>query len=187
MPQRRSLTNITSARPDKSASDQLLTPRTPHSRSGRAEEAYTEFELQQLGEDDDWQGHNQHQSVPLLSSSASESFPVQPTTGYRGRGDDYDISNGESWDKQKGQKKKLQISKVVDRVTIAMGSLLAGFLLFLIYVSYYRPEKLHHYLGISTSTKPMYPSTSNTSIDPQLLISYENYTIFPLRPKEYLI
>ncbi|KAG6911277.1 hypothetical protein DXG01_002116 [Tephrocybe rancida] len=187
MPLPRSLTNVTSARPNL-PDDQLLTPRTPHSRSGRAEEAYTEFELQQLSENDDDQWHDQHQSVPLLSSSASDTFPINQTTGYRSRGDDYD-STSSSRDKGREGKRKLQISSLlsVSNIPLVLGSLLAGFLLFLIYTSYNRPEKLHKYLGISPvgSTTPA-PHNSSTAPDPHLLISYANYTTFPLRPSEYL-
>ncbi|KAG6812844.1 hypothetical protein H0H92_015942 [Tricholoma furcatifolium] len=213
MPRPRSLSNVTSARPNV-IDDQLLTPRTPHSRSGRAEEGYTEFELQQLSEidDDQWGEQAQQQAVPLLSSSASDSFPVNQTTGYRSRGDDYDSSAH----KRRAAKDKPQMATVLHNTPLALGSLLAALLLFLTYVSYYRPEKLHNYLGISplNSTAPPLNSTSlplnstttplnstttplnstnvipqNTTenaIDPHLLISYENYTTFPLQPTEYL-
>ncbi|KAG6865105.1 hypothetical protein C0991_005066 [Blastosporella zonata] len=188
MPRPRSLSTVTSARPS-APDDQLVTPRTPHSRSGRAEEAYTEFELQQLSEiTDEWQ--EQHQSVPLLSSSASDSFPANQTTGYRSRGDDYD-SGGSRRDKRGEKKRKLQMSTFIANLPLVLGSLLAAFLLFLIYVSYNRPEKLHKYLGISpanstSSTVPPIHDNSPAVVDPHLLISYANYTTFPLRPSEFL-
>ncbi|KAF8079154.1 hypothetical protein FPV67DRAFT_1616794 [Lyophyllum atratum] len=182
----RPLTNIASARPSPPGY-QVLTPRTPHTRSGRAEEGYTEFELEQVTEhDDDYRELGQHQAVPLLSSSASESFP---TTGYRSRGDDHDLRN--DWDKRAKTKGQLQLNTLLSRLPLVMGSLVAGFLLFLIFLSYSRPEKLHKYLGIlqSNGTNVTTPHSShhNTSTqDPHLVISYENYTQFPLRPVEFL-
>ncbi|KAG6817556.1 hypothetical protein H0H87_006933 [Tephrocybe sp. NHM501043] len=182
-----SITTLPSTARPSVPDDQLLTPRTPHSRSGRAEEAYTEFELQQLSEiNDDWHEHGHHQSVPLLASSASDSFPASQTTGYRSRGDDHDAGR-DGWDKEREGKRKLQMSKCLNYLPLVLGSLLAAFLLFLIYVSYNRPEKLHKYLGITptNSTRPTHHNSS-TAVDPHLLISYENYTSFPLRPSEYL-
>ncbi|KAF5385381.1 hypothetical protein D9615_001072 [Tricholomella constricta] len=180
----RPLTNITSARSNP-PEYQSLTPRTPHSRSGRAEEGYTEFELQQLNEnDDDYGDPGQQQAVPLLSSSASDTFP---TRGYRSRGDDHEPRS--DWDKRdKGQ---LQ-STVLSRLPLAMGSLLGIFLLFLIYLSYNRPEKLQKYLGIlpanqTNLTAPVSAHQNTTKgQDSHLVISYANYTTFPLRPVEYL-
>ncbi|RDB29466.1 hypothetical protein Hypma_016066 [Hypsizygus marmoreus] len=184
MPRPRPLTNVASAH--ASAPEQpALTPRTPHSRSGRAEEGYTEFELQQITDNDEYHDNEmrQHQSVPLLSSSASESFP---TPGYRSRGDDFDAG-----DKRVRGRGDLNAKIVLSRLPLVFGSMLAAFLLVLTVLSWKRPEKLHRYLGISSQVSA--PSTSspashkNASIsDPHLLISYENYTTFPLLPSQYL-
>ncbi|GLB43568.1 hypothetical protein LshimejAT787_1400800 [Lyophyllum shimeji] len=184
----RPLANIASARASPS-SHQVLTPRTPHSRSGRAEEGYTEVELEQVTEDDnEYGGRAQHQSVPLLSSSASDSFPRSP--GYRSRGDDHDPTHG--WHKSAKGQGQLQLNTVLSRLPLVLGSITAAFLLFLAFLSYTRPEKLHRYLGIlqSNETDSTTPASShhNTSakLASHLVISYENHTQFPLRPAEYL-
>jgi len=178
----RPLTNIASARPSPPGY-QVLTPRTPHSRSGRAEEGYTEFELQQLTENYGEQG--QHQAAPLLSSSASDSFPTQ---GYRSQGDDHDSTN--DWNKRAKGKGQVQLSTVMSYWPLVVGSIVGAFLLFLIFMSYNRPEKLHKYLGILHPTNATTPISSHhntsTALDPHLVISYENYTQFPLRPSEFL-
>ncbi|KAH0591309.1 hypothetical protein H2248_001396 [Termitomyces sp. 'cryptogamus'] len=168
----RSLTNITSARPN-ALDNQLLIPRTPHSHCGRAEEAYTDFELQQF---------------------ASNNFPAEQTTRYRSRGGHYNF-NGTGRDKEGEERGKMLMSTLFYNSLLAMGCLCAGFLLFLIYMSYYRPEKLHSYLGIVTENTTISPANLTTShhnistgpTDPHLLISYANYTSFPLKPVEYLI
>ncbi|KAG6889338.1 hypothetical protein C0995_001746 [Termitomyces sp. Mi166 len=193
MPRPRYLTNLTSATPNV-LDNRSLTPRTPHSRSGRAEEAYTESELQQFDEGDDWRGRGRHQTVPLLSSSASDSFPAEQTTGYRSLGDDYDFV-GTKWGKEGEERTKLQMKTLLSNFPLVLGSLFAGFLLFIVCMSYYWPEKLQNYLGIATENSTislMNPATlhhnaSTSPIDSHLLISYENYTIFPLKPVEYLI
>ncbi len=51
-----------------------IVPRTPHSRSGRAEEAITEADADD--EDDaSYASYRQQQAEPLLVSSASATFP----------------------------------------------------------------------------------------------------------------
>ncbi|KAG6884490.1 hypothetical protein C0993_010621 [Termitomyces sp. T159_Od127] len=190
----RSLTNLTSARSNPFDSG-LLTPRTPHSHSGRGEEAYTEFELQEIGEDDDdWRRRGRHHIVPLLSSSASDIFSAEQTAGYRNRGgDDYDSSG--PGQKERGERGKFQLSTPLSNFPLALGILFAGFLLFLVYMSYYRPEKLHNYFGIVTENSTISPINLTTlnhdalksPTNPDLLISYANYTTFPLKPEEYLI
>ncbi|KAF9469629.1 hypothetical protein BDZ94DRAFT_1278821 [Collybia nuda] len=182
MPRPRPLTNLTSARP--TTDYQQLTPRTPHSRSGRAEEGYTEFELQQLNEnDDDYATETQQQAVPLLSSSASDSFP---STGYRHRGDDF---QDEDKDRRAG---KLDFNTIMTRLPLVMGGLVAGFLFILVVFSYDRPERLHRYFGAKVPGNSSSPSESSapnenttSSIPPHNLISYANYTKFPLLGSEY--
>lgn len=182
MPRPRPLTNLTSARSDTSY--RQLTPRTPHTRSGRAEEGYTEFELQQLSEhDNDYATESQQQAVPLLTSSASESFPSE---GYRSRGDDY---REEDKNRRAG---KLDFNTIMERLPLVVGSLVAGFLLILVVFSYDRPEKLHKYFGAkapgngTSSSESSAPAENTTSpIAPHNLISYVNYTKFPLLASEY--
>ncbi|KAJ7155900.1 hypothetical protein C8R43DRAFT_1125809 [Mycena crocata] len=155
--------------------DTQLTPRTPHSRAGRAEEAYSALELEQIdfdGDDDEYGSTVQQQNAPLLSSSASDSFP--PQVGYRSRGDDYDESTTRK-DKYVG----LTAEKIISRLPLALYSSVAAILLVLVFFSLREPETLKKYAGVTTDApKP--------TVGPNVkLVSYENYTKFPLEPLEY--
>lgn len=116
---RRPLKDIfVSGRPSRS-DYQVLTPRTPHSRAGRAEEAFTEVELEQLGDDErsDYQTYRQQQSEPLLAPPLSSSFAA---TGYRSKGDDSR--------KQESQAKRALLAALAN-TPLALGCLLAFLLL----------------------------------------------------------
>ncbi|KAK7040150.1 hypothetical protein VNI00_009956 [Paramarasmius palmivorus] len=201
MPRPRPLANVQSSSSGNYSIYQSagqLTPRTPHSRAGRAEEAYSEIELHGVEEDeeeDDPTGRH-HQSVPLLRSSASDSFPA---TGYRGRGDDHDDENSKD-------SIGLNLRTIAARLPIAFGTMIAGLLLVLIVVSYQKPGTLEKYVGVSVPTPPASSkenSTLSVSNDTEninttnssptthhhhdaLVISYGNYTKFPLLPTEYM-
>ncbi|KII93291.1 hypothetical protein PLICRDRAFT_26569 [Plicaturopsis crispa FD-325 SS-3] len=175
MPRPSPLRNLTTARPYTS-DYQSLTPRTPHSRAGLAEEALDEVALEPLG-DDDYRTYRQQQAEPLLASSASESFPP---SGYRNRGDDHDMFGGE--------KSRLSLQLVLSRLPVVMGGILACILLGMTIVSLKRPDVLEHYIGYGTvveqdaATPPQEQSLE--PLDPSI-ISYANYTQFPLLPTEY--
>ncbi|KAJ6575476.1 hypothetical protein B0H19DRAFT_1128880 [Mycena capillaripes] len=177
---------------------QLLTPRTPHSRAGRAEEAYSEVELEQVDFDDDgdYGSAVQQQNAPLLSSSASDSFPQ---IGYRSRGDDYSETTPRK-DKRLG----LTADKIISRLPLALYSSVAAVLLVLVFFSLREPEVLKKYVGATNATtdtstdapavdlKPGAPAADApplhagmAGMDGITLISYENYTSFPLDPIEY--
>ncbi|KDQ63088.1 hypothetical protein JAAARDRAFT_29085 [Jaapia argillacea MUCL 33604] len=182
MPRPRPLQNIATGRPLRS-DYHLLTPRTPHSLAGRAEAAVDELELDNLG-DEDYKSYLQQQSRPLLVSSADDNFP----SVYRGAGDDHDFRKG---------------SKNFDwsRVPLVLGCIAATGLLILILVSMNRPDALDHFISSSAETEdshtfsapddlqdipisiPKYPIPSNPP-NPNIL-SYENYSKFPLLPSEY--
>ncbi|KAJ3552115.1 hypothetical protein NM688_g4324 [Phlebia brevispora] len=160
---------------------QYIVPRTPHSRSGHAEEAITE------------------QSEPLLVSSASATFP---SVGYRSRGDDHNDGPGRkagtSW------RKHLSLQRIWQNAPIAVGSIVAGILLSLIVVSFKKPGELDELVGyvatestsdrlqddlVQTPTMAPYHGPTPTFVDtipsPGYLISYENYTHFPLTGTQY--
>lgn len=173
--------------------DTQLTPRTPHSRAGRAEEAYSALELEQIefdADDDDYNSVVQQQNAPLLSSSASDSFPQQP--GYRSRGDDYDERTPRK-DKGVG----LTAEKIISRLPLALYSSVAAVLLVLVFFSLREPEALKKYVGATGDASDLEPiATPAVDIQPIptpaadegphiTLISYENYTSFPLDPLEY--
>ena len=164
---------------------QALTPRTPHSRAGRAEEGFTEVELSEELVVDVFQKAKQHQSVPLLISSRSESFNE---VGYRSRGDDFDGSKRGGGSTRGGSRLGL-FTFCCSHIPLVLGSVLAGFLLFLAYVSYRRPEQLKAYLGIDIHRSDIPPAGSGGAlqrpVSPSRLISYENYTHFPLLSSEY--
>jgi hypothetical protein len=174
MPRPRPLTNVATGRP-QSSDYQSLTPRTPHSLAGRAEEALGEIELEEIDNDSDDRDYIQQQAEPLLASSASDSFPP---SGYRNLGDGHNTGaekwSGSIW------------NIIMQRIPLVFGSLISAILLVLIVISVKWPETLERAIGSNyTSTPPhTLPSQSSQHID-ELLISYENYTTFPLLATEY--
>ncbi|KAI0640097.1 hypothetical protein C8Q77DRAFT_1084610 [Trametes polyzona] len=192
MPASRPLPDIlVSGRPSRSEGYRVLTPRTPHSRAGRAEEGFTEVELQEYQDDEAnaYRSQSQQQSQPLLS-------PSSRAPGYRSRGDDESRTKGGF----------LSLSNL----PLLGGSVLAVVLLGLVGMSIYRPGALESVLLQSPgefaeseepyvpenehTARPIYtpsppplptPSIVETRPPPELLISYENYTSFPLTGDEY--
>ncbi|KIP11158.1 hypothetical protein PHLGIDRAFT_100112 [Phlebiopsis gigantea 11061_1 CR5-6] len=159
---------LASGRPSSSDYSQL-TPRTPHSRSGHAEEAITEADIDE--DADAYASYRQQQSEPLLVSSADTSFPL---AGYRSRGDDHDAPTKPSaaqW------RKHLTRKSVLNNTPLVVGTVLAGILFSLIVVSLKKPEVLDAAVGYVASSIPIPP--------PGHRISYENYTRFPLAGMEY--
>ena len=157
-----------------------LTPRTPHSRAGRAEEAFTELEMDQFGDSDHREYTLQQQSEPLLTSSASATFPP---SGYRARGDD-DRDTG-----FKGRNHRNTFRWLVANSGLILGSGLAVVLFLMIIVSYKRPDVLLSAVGVENTTSPIATAPKQddaNSTDTEHIISYENYTHFPLDPMEYL-
>jgi hypothetical protein len=155
-----------------------LTPRTPHSRSGRAEEAFTEIELEQYG-DSDYHEYAQQQREPLLASSTSAGFP---SSGYRARGDD-------DLDAQKKSRGPLLVMQwLVSHCCLVSGSALALVLFLAVVLSYKHSDYLLSASGISESSPSPIPTPKqddSTLLNPENIISYENYTHFPLDPLEY--
>jgi len=170
------LTNIPSA--SARLKTDPLTPRTPHSRSGRAEEAFSEIELEQFG-DSDYHEYAQQQREPLLASSTSVDFP---SSAYRARGDDLGVQK-----KSRGPVVVMRL--LVSRCGLVFGSALALALFLAIIMSYKDPKYLLSASGIaapSPSPIPTQKQDDNTLLHPENIISYENYTHFPLDPLEYL-
>ena len=155
-----------------------LTPRTPRSRSGRAEEAFTEIELEQYG-DGEYREYAQQQREPLLASSTSASFP---SSGYRAGGDD-------DQDTQKKNRSPFVVmQRFVSQCGLVLGSALALVLFLAIILSYKHPDYLLAASGIAESSPSPIPTPKqddNTLLHPENIISYENYTHFPLDPLEY--
>jgi hypothetical protein len=156
-----------------------LTPRTPHSRAGRAEEALTEFELEQYGERDDREHTSQQQSEPLLASSTDDNFPP---SGYRPRGDDDLKTRWASRDSRR------VIRWLTANWGLIIGSALALVLFLVVVVSYKRPDVLLSAVGAAeTSSSPIPTPKQDDKLppNPENIISYANYTRFPLDPLEY--
>lgn len=181
MPRPRPLTNLTSALPDE---QQALTPRTPHSRTARAEGGFAKLQVIESIDDqelDDIQLNQiQQQSAPLLASSSSDRFAPR---GQHAR-------NG----KRTVPQPPPQFSPI-SRLMLTLGVFLAAILLVLIFFSLTRPEALHRYIGAKIPQTPLAPAASQEKVnvaqgkphpnaDPHL-ISYENYTHFPLHALEY--
>jgi hypothetical protein len=183
--------------------DQQLTPRTPHSgsRTSRLEQGFSKVHLTDR-DDGDLDDLNTLQSAPLLASSSTARFSVRDG---RSR-----LTTGAGASSKEGRRRKTflhptQIFTVIaNQLPLAFGTFMAGVLLILVVISYYRPEALHRYIGVrppvtanattgaAASTKNLSDSASTPKpvlIQPPAgvqLISYENYTSFPLRGQEYL-
>ncbi|KAI0828830.1 hypothetical protein BC628DRAFT_1169789 [Trametes gibbosa] len=139
-----------SGRPSgRSEGYRVLTPRTPHSRAGRAEEGFTEVELQDYQDEDakTYRTQSQQQSQPLLSPNAR-------VPGYRSRGDDESKTKG-------------GLKRFLSNLPLLGGDHTA------------RPIYIPTPMPLPT------PSIVETRPPPDLLISYENYTSFPLTGDEY--
>ena len=140
-----------------------LTPRTPFSRAGRAENAMERARLNIDDDDLDYAADSrQHQQAPLLKSSADDSFPHRRNLKSKaGRG--------------------LSLRNINWTAVRRHGPLVAGIttavlLLFMVLMSVDTPEQLHTYLhGAPTPFK-------NITYD---IISHDDYTYFPLSPVEY--
>ncbi|TFK26655.1 hypothetical protein FA15DRAFT_667127 [Coprinopsis marcescibilis] len=177
---------------------QVLTPRTPHSRTARAEEGESVFaKLQANANDfDDGVTYEQQQSAPLLHSSASGRFPA----GLNPKEDD--------------DAEKVRLSPLTKACGV-FGVVLAGVLLVMAVVSWSSPGTLQRYLGFaavdpaqmqaqspekvivataseshSESSFPAQATDHAQSPNPHgsnmQSISYANYTTFPLTPVQYL-
>ena len=188
MPRPRPLTNVAPARYDP---DQQLTPRTPHSgsRTSRAEQGFAKLQIVEANDAEDDDRYDTLQSAPLLASSSSARFTSR------------NAEQPHTTTKFHSQKILIQsaavLSTIISRLPLALGILTAGILLFLTVISFTRREALHKYVGakapnltVSTSSIKPGPSTSLSSPEHGLvdvhLLSYENYTTFPLHPPQYL-
>ncbi|PIL31341.1 hypothetical protein GSI_06039 [Ganoderma sinense ZZ0214-1] len=197
MPPNRNLSDILVTGRPSHPDYHVLTPRTPHSRAGRAEQGFAQVELQAYQDDEsnDWRTRQHQQSQPLLSP------------GYRSQGDDHDSPAAKDAERRSMM---YWIQRVVNMLPLAGGSFVAFLLLAFIVVSITKPGKLESAflstpgtfmettnlnLGAPTSkhappsaSQPQpTPSTSAPGHSPPNphLISYENYTSFPLTGNEY--
>lgn len=175
---------LASGRPQKS-DYRLLTPRTPHSRMGRAEEAVTDADLDE--DAGSYASYRQQQAEPLLVSSASSSFP---SSGYRSRGDDHDPRPSTPW------RKHLTGKAVLHNTPLVVGTVLAGILLSLFVVSLKKPGVLDQAVGyvvpsgkptaVDAAAVPLPDPTYVDTVPPAgHVISYANYTHFPLTGAQY--
>lgn len=195
MPRPQPLQNLTD-RPYTSNYDyQQLTPRTPHSRAGRAEEARgtigpeVDYELEVIPGLGDRAYDNPYgdlQQEPLLASSASASFPHRRRT--------FEDSERE----RKWKRAELSWSPVLSRLPIAIWGATAVTLLFLIVMSISKPEVLQKVVGASKpsataaekediplDTQDPSPAIETTPSRTAVTISYASYTSFPLQPSQY--
>lgn len=150
---------------------QVLTPRTPHSRSGRAEEGFTEYELQHLNEEDEDEEGSflsatpvDQQSARLLAPTGGPAFPP----GYRSRGDDHEILSAPFGSGKLGV--------VVRRVLLVSASLMACAMLAMFMMAF-KPLNLFDDDPLADILDAPLPADR--------LISYANYTHFPLSGSQY--
>jgi hypothetical protein len=169
-----------------------LTPRTPHSRSGRAEEGIREAELEEveLEEIEQYRAQNQ-QSVPLLNGSSDNSFSP---SGYRSRGDDSDYTGPRA-----NMLKGLTLNLVLSRLPLVIAGLVAMFLFGMVWVAIKDPDGLDEILADNSMENGTFlipiepndtvvdgPTAPDPATQPETIhISYENYTRFPLLGTEY--
>jgi hypothetical protein len=164
-----------------------LTPRTPHTRAGLAEEGFTEVELEHT-HDADFSTFHQQQSVPLLASSLTATFPA---AGYRSQGDDF-----EERARTDGRTPSITMGIVLQRMPLVFGTFMAGLLLVMIVLSFKRPDVLHRLTGSpekfnETSSSDSVAASHKVSsdytypMDEAHTISYKNYTRFPLLATQY--
>jgi len=191
MPRPRPLTHVASSAVPY---EQQLTPRTPRSasnngsRTSRAEQGFAKLQVSEVN-DDDYDDPGALQSAPLLASSSTARFSMHSSRGGRRSPGALGRNSKDDGRKQTRQPAEL-LSLAVSRIPLAIGIIVSGILLILIVLSFTRPEALHRYVG--AKAPPSVPSTSKTpqtesaKMDVHLL-SYENYTTFPLHPNEYLV
>jgi hypothetical protein len=168
------------------ADEQVLTPRTPRSRAGREAESFAEIELDDDGQDEsnDRRQMHQQQSQPLLASSHSSGFPR--SRDRRGEEDEHHLNRHvvkafNDW------KRGLDVPTVLSRIPVVVGTMVAGFLLFLVIVSVRSPDTLRSYIhaeGNATSPAVEEEIALDTE-DSDLVISYDGYTKFPLNATEF--
>ena len=183
MPRPRPLTNVAPGHYDP---NQQLTPRTPHSgsRTSRAEQGFSKLQIVEEADVVEDDGGDTFQSAPLLASSSSARFSrrntQQPPTSTKLK-----ILN----------RSAVILSTTISRLPLVVGILTAGILLLLTVLSFTRREALHKYVGAkapnitSTSGSKTGPTTSPSPLQEEHgvhLLSYENYTTFPLYPLQYL-
>lgn len=201
MPRPRPLTNInSSAIPDGNhpfSAHQQLTPRTPHSgsRTSRLEQGFSKIPLAEA-DDVDYDDQSTLQSAPLLASSSTARFSVR-STRERERESPSTKNHGKGTFMHPTQ----FLSKFFDRLPLAFGIFMAGVLLILIVLSLTRPEALHRYIGakapVPISAADSAPTNAPASTPSVVtnhpphaqgdihVLSYENYTKFPLTGLEY--
>lgn len=197
MPRPRPLSNVSTAPYN---ADQQLTPRTPHSgsRTSRLEQGFSKVHLTDR-DDGDLDDVNALQSAPLLASSSTARFSVRDGRSRQAGGADGPSKEGR---RRKAFLHPTQVFTVIaNKLPLAFGIFMAGVLLILVVISYYHPEALHRYIGVkppvtasTTSGKTVSASASRPAPTPVLIqppagvhvISYENYTSFPLSGHEYM-
>lgn len=141
---------------------QVLTPRTPHSRSGRAEEGRTAIELDELRSGDFDEDPFltttplRQQSESLLHPSERSSLPA----GYRSRGDDHDILSRKSSDRA--------AFALVRRFMYISGSFMICGILAMFMMAFKRSQV-----------------EDNLSAMQRPVISYDGYARFPLSGAQY--
>ncbi|KAK0450581.1 uncharacterized protein EV420DRAFT_1705247 [Desarmillaria tabescens] len=160
MPRSRSVKNISISSANSFTDAAMsLTPRTPQYRSGRTEEG-SQVEPQEVhGDEDD----PQSSTAPLLSADSSD------------------------MDEPKGG--RVRATAAVSKLPIVFLSVTAGFLFFLMVVAYWHPGTLEWYLGVPVPSFEQVPvsTETNDNLNSSLIISYENYTSFPLSTHDYLV
>ncbi|KZT08733.1 uncharacterized protein LAESUDRAFT_742405 [Laetiporus sulphureus 93-53] len=144
---------------------QVLTPRTPHTRSGRAEEGRNEGERYEMVQDEE-------EDDPFFSTPGRS-----PPRGYRSRGDDHDI--------MKNRAARVTEKKFVQRYMFLAAFIMVSCILGVIYMTWDRAEEVSHTADRSTSHQVSSVPSAGPNVPSSRIISYENYTDFPLTSADY--
>ncbi|CCL98151.1 uncharacterized protein FIBRA_00145 [Fibroporia radiculosa] len=160
---------------------QVLTPRTPHSRSGRAEEGHTGVELERLrrGSSTDDEDEDDNDSFGSSTSALRTGFTVSSSTssfpmGYRSRGDDHEILIGPSGFPT--------VQTLVQRFVMLSGVIMSCGI-FVMFVKAFDQISLQAAINMK---QRIWHGFAGTGLPPSgRLLSYASYSHFPLTGAEY--
>ncbi|EAU92306.2 hypothetical protein CC1G_00525 [Coprinopsis cinerea okayama7 len=129
--------NFSSARYNGDNEYNSLTPRTPHSRTARAEGGFAKLDISDANDDfDDSQvAYAQHQSAPLLHSSTSPRFSA---------GIHHDGPRSSKTEKSSQREPFTPLQ----RVLLVFGVFVGGIILFMLVLSWTNSAALHRYIGL---------------------------------------
>lgn len=160
--------NVSSGR---SLQGDSVTPRTPHS-ARRHDDGYTDIELDDLGS-------GSERSSVEYSPGLSQQSPLLPGSNTSTRGNERWRIDRYVWEAYEEWKNDINLAMILSRVPILVGSFVTGFVIYLIMTL----DDVDDPSGFGfNSSRAMHASY----LHPQLIISYPNYTEYPLTSAQYV-